>query len=252
MLRKKIGATILAVVLSAGGWSVPSANAAESQLQITEQQTAPNAAVGESVYTDAPAPVMRLTALANEKLVVYPGESYEFSNDTTSLKTMTNDASSSKQNVIDYAVYREDGTIYSDNMDSATNPGIPAGGWGVITAVGPNPLTVTLKDGISYSASSVPALERYKLNKGDSYRIVNESDKSRAIMSDASSKDEKRYDYATYNDEGEPSGSDFNSVGKPTISVGEEFIVTGASSNPVTVAFPYGYFTAEVSAEPAY
>lgn len=252
MLRKKIGAAILAVVLSAGGWSVPSANAAEPQLQITGQQTAPNAAVGESVYNDTLAPVMRITALAGEELLINPGESYEFRNDTSSSKSLSNDGSSSKGILLDYVTYREDGTIYSDNMDSIGTPLILGGGWAVVTAVGPNPLTVTLKDGISYSASSVPALERYTLNKGDSYRIVNESDKSRAIMSDASSKDEKRYDYATYNDEGEPSGSDFNSVSKPTISVGEEFIVTGASSTPVTVAFPYGYFTAEVSAEPAY
>ncbi|MFB5763963.1 hypothetical protein ACE5LO_26755, partial [Paenibacillus medicaginis] len=157
MLRKKIGAAILAVVLSAGGWSIPSANAAEPQLQITDQQTAPNAAVGESVYTDTPARVMRITALAGEELIIQPGESYEFRNDTSSSKSLSNDGSSSKGILLDYVTYREDGTIYSDNMDSIGTPLILGGGWAVVTAVGPNPLTVTLKDGISYSASSVPA-----------------------------------------------------------------------------------------------
>lgn len=195
--------------------------------------------------------LMQLAA-ASDTLTIYPGETYEFTNDSSLAKSLSHDGSKAKGNYIDYVSYRATGAIYADNIDSVNTPIVQPEGVTYVTAVGISPITITIKDPVMYAASPNPAMERYSLDMGESYRIVNEGNSGHSISSDAASASNMLYDYAIYENNGKLGSSRLESTSKPRLYDGDELIITGASSMPVTVAFPYGYFTAEPSTEPAY
>ncbi|WP_339307088.1 hypothetical protein [Paenibacillus sp. FSL R5-0519] len=192
-------------------------------------------------------------AFAEEQVIVmYPGDSYSFTNNGTRSRSLSTDAASSRSSSYDYAVYKADGSISTDNMNSTSSLSVGAGYTAVVTSSGSNAFTVTIPAEFTYSVSSNPALHRATLSKGESYRFVNEGTQTRAVSADTSTVQDRRYDYANYNEDGSLSSSNFESTGKPYLGGGNEIIFTGAGAQPVTVGLPYEVYTGEWSDEPAY
>lgn len=192
-------------------------------------------------------------ALAEEQVIVmYPGDSYSFTNTGTRSKSLSTDAATSRSTSYDYAVYKADGSISTDNMNSTSSLSVGAGYTAVVTSSGVNAFTVTIPVEFTYSVSENPALHRATLSKGESYRFVNEGTQTRAVSADTSTAQDRKYDYANYNEDGSLSGSNFESTGKPYLGGGNEIIFTGAGSQPVTIGLPYEVYTGEWSDEPAY
>ncbi|WP_339273948.1 hypothetical protein MKY59_23025 [Paenibacillus sp. FSL W8-0426] len=191
--------------------------------------------------------------LAEEQVIVmYPGDSYSFTNNDTRLRSLKTDAATSRSSSYDYAVYKPDGSISTDNMDSHSSLSVGPGYTAVVTSSGSNAFTMTIPSVFSYGVSENPALHKVTLSKGESYRFVNEGTQTRAISADTSTAQDRRYDYAVYREDGVLGSSNFESAGKPYLGAGYEIIITGAGSQPVSVGFPYERYTGEWSSEPAY
>ncbi|MGF9698660.1 hypothetical protein [Paenibacillus sp. MABNR03] len=192
-------------------------------------------------------------ALAEEQVIVMsPGDSYSFTNTGTRTRSLSTDAATSRSSSYDYVVYRADGSISTDNLNSTSSLSVGAGYTAVVTSSGSNAFTATIPADFTYSISANPALNKVTLSKGESYRFVNEGTQSRAISADTSTAQDRRYDYAIYHEDGSLGSSNFESTGKPYIGAGYELIITGAGSQPVTVGLPYEVYSGEWSDEPAY
>lgn len=192
-------------------------------------------------------------ALAGEEVIImYPGDSYSFTNNGTRARSLSTDAATSRNSSYDYAVYKADGSISSDNMNSTSSLSVGAGYTTVVTSSGINAFTVTIPAEFAYSVSANPALHRATLSKGESYRFVNEGTQTRAVSADTSTAQDRKYDYATYKEDGSLASSNFESTGKPYLGGGNEIIFTGAGTQPVTIGLPYEVYTGEWSDEPAY
>ncbi|WP_339298308.1 hypothetical protein MKY92_27530 [Paenibacillus sp. FSL R5-0623] len=192
-------------------------------------------------------------AFAEEQVIVmYPGDSYSFTNNGIRSRSLSTDAATSRSSSYDYAVYKTDGSISTDNMNSTSSLSVGAGYTAVVTSSGSNAFTVTIPAEFTYSVSANPALHKATLSKGESYRFVNEGTQTRAVSADTSTAQDRRYDYANYNEDGSLSSSNFESTGKPYLGGGNEIIFTGAGAQPVTVGLPYEVYTGEWSDEPAY
>ncbi|MGQ8874545.1 HNH endonuclease signature motif containing protein [Paenibacillus sp. TSA_86.1] len=221
-------------------------NEDEEHMKEEDPLTVTDDTYGEPMFTTQAA------ALANETLVMNPGESYTFTNTGSALRTLITNAGASRGSAYDYAVYKSDGSIASDNLNSAGNLNVGAGYTAVITSSGENPFTVTMRPEFSYSVSANPALHRVILSKGESYRFVNEGTQTRLLNADTSTAQDKRIDYAVYKEDGSLVGSNFETSGKPYVAGGNEIIITGAGLQPVSVGFPYEVYTGDWSDEPAY
>ncbi|MEO2206714.1 hypothetical protein ABGV42_23650 [Paenibacillus pabuli] len=192
-------------------------------------------------------------ALAEEQVIVmYPGDSYSFTNTGTRTRSLSTDAATSRSSSYDYVVYRADGSISTDNLNSTSSLSVGAGYTAVVTSSGSNAFTAAIPADFTYNISANPALNKVTLSKGESYRFVNEGTQSRAISADTSTAQDRRYDYAIYHEDGSLGSSNFESTGKPYIGAGYELIITGAGSQPVTVGLPYEVYSGEWSDEPAY
>lgn len=160
-------------------------------------------------------------AFAEEQVIVmYPGDSYSFTNNGIRSRSLSTDAATSRSSSYDYAVYKTDGSISTDNMNSTSSLSVGAGYTAVVTSSGSNAFTVTIPAEFTYSVSANPALHKATLSKGESYRFVNEGTQTRAVSADTSTAQDRRYDYANYNEDGSLSSSNFESTGKPYL--GEE------------------------------
>ncbi|WCM62992.1 hypothetical protein [Paenibacillus polymyxa] len=223
----------------------------EEQLSDGTVSFNPPTSVTNSVYN---ALMMSLAATVEyTSIVIEPGDTYEFENTDTISKSIYSNASQSKGILYDSVSYKEDGDISTVHMDYGISPiGVPGGGTAFITNTGTAALTVKVTDVFTYSTSEDPALERVTVSKNESYRIVNEGWTARSIQHDGSNADNRRFDYAKYKADGTLSASDLNSIAHPTLGDGEELIVTGATSNAVTLGFPYGKYSIESTGEPAY
>lgn len=191
-------------------------------------------------------------ALANETLVMNPGESYTFTNTGTVARSLSINASTSRGSAYDYANYRPDGSISGDNLDFTGSITVNSGYTIVITSSGENPFTVTVRPEFSYGVSTNPAMQRVTLSKGESYRFFNEGSQSRVLSAGTSTTQDKKIDYAVYKEDGSLVSSNFQTTGKPSVAGGNEVIITGAGSQPVSVGFPYEVYTGDWSDEPAY
>lgn len=194
-----------------------------------------------------------LLAAEKTELVIYPGESVRFTNDTSNLISITTDAKSSNDIRYDYVSYNSEGKVtYDDLAHTGSASVLSKGGTTVITVDYPYPLTVSFNSELSYAYSPVPALLKKTLRRGESYFISNQAYAGRSIMSDATSTNGKRYDYAVYKEDGSLEKSSFDTYTKPSFSVGDSIILTGASEEPVTVGVPYEGFIGYETDEPAY
>lgn len=187
------------------------------------------------------------------QLVIYPGESVQFTNDTNTLLSVSTDAKSTNDIRYDYVSYNSEGKVSSDDLEHTGSVSVYSkGGRTVITVDYGYPLTVSFNSEITYSYTSNPALLKKKLYRGESYLFSNQAYAARNIMSDATTSNGKRYDFAVYKSNGALERSSFESSAKPSFSVGDEIILTGASDTPVTVAVPYEGFFGYETEEPAY
>ncbi|WP_346779371.1 hypothetical protein [Paenibacillus brevis] len=266
MIIKRVLLSCLAVVMSLGSLSmaprlevgasklaIPTASVYRSVVDVVAgksfkitQPTVTEAAysVTDSVY---------LMAADKIELVIYPGQSVQFINDTNKLLSISTDAKSSNSIRYDYVSYNADGKVSSDDMERTGSPSVYSkGGTTVITVDYDYPLTVSFSSELTYIYSPVPALLKKILYKGESYLFSNQAYASRSIMSDATSSNGKRYDYAVYKEDDTLEKSNFDSYTKPSFSVGDTIILTGASDEPVTVAVPYEGFSGYETDEPAY
>ncbi|WP_081671663.1 hypothetical protein [Paenibacillus antibioticophila] len=266
MRIKKVLLSCLAVVMSLGSLgmaprlaagasklAIPTASVYRSVVDVVAgksfkvtQPTVTEAAysVTDSVY---------LMAADKIELVIYPGQSVQFTNDTNKLLSVSTDAKSSNSIRYDYVSYNTDGKVSSDDMEHTGSASVYSkGGTTVITVDYDYPLTVSFNSELTYTYSPVPALLKKTLSKGESYLFSNQAYASRSIMSDATSSNGKRYDYAVYKEDDTLEKSNFDSYTKPSFSVGDTVILTGASNDPVTVAVPYEGFFGYETDEPAY
>ncbi|WHX49758.1 hypothetical protein QNH46_03495 [Paenibacillus woosongensis] len=196
---------------------------------------------------------MFMLAAAKVSLVIYPGESVQFTNETSTTTTLTTDAKSTNNIRVDYVSYNADGKVVSDDMAYTGNPLVYSkGGYTVVSADYGYPVTVTFNDVLTYSYVPVPALLKTTLHRGESYLFSNESLAARSIISDATSSNGMRYDFAVYKSDGSLEKSSFDAYSKPSFSVGDTIVLTGASDIPVTVAVPYEGFYGYETDESAY
>lgn len=191
-------------------------------------------------------------AMADETLTMSPGDSYTFTNNGSATRSLSTNAATSRSSAYDYVIYRPDGSIMGENMDSTSGLSVGSGYTAVITSTGQNPFTVTIRSEFSYSVSANPAMLRVMLSKGESYRYFNEGTQSRVLSADTSTAQDRKIDYASYKEDGSLVASNFETTGKPSLAGGNEIIITGAGSQPVSVGFPYEVYTGEWSDEPAY
>jgi len=245
---KKYGLWLLVFMLFINGWNSPITAAEDNYFEETPSDIIAPPSVTNDVYQP-----VDLELMANKtELTVYPGESYRFYNTATTSKVISSDGSSASGIVYDYVRFNANGEISGEEINHGGNVSLPKGYSAVFTVSGHYPVTFSLYPEVSYVPWSTPALHRVTLNQGQSYIFTNEGSTSQTLLSDASSTYDRRYDYAEYEMDGTLDSSDFNSAGKPSVGIGNELIVTGASVNPVTVGMPYDAFSAEYSAEPAY
>ncbi|WP_433745129.1 hypothetical protein [Paenibacillus amylolyticus] len=191
-------------------------------------------------------------AMADGTLTMSPGDSYTFTNNGSATRSLSTNAATSRSSAYDYVIYRPDGSIMGENMDSTSSLSVGSGYTAVITSTGQNPFTVTIRSEFSYSVSANPAMLRVTLSKGESYRYFNEGTQSRVLSADTSTAQDRKIDYASYKEDGSLVASNFETTGKPSLAGGNEIIITGAGSQPVSVGFPYEVYTGEWSDEPAY
>lgn len=266
MRIKKVLLSCLAVVLSLGSLSVvpqlavgaprvvnPASSLYWSMAEVIAEKSFRTAlpTVTEAAYTVTDS--VYLMAVDKIELVVYPGQSVQFTNDTNKLLSVSTDAKSSNSIRYDYVSYNADGKVSSDDMEHTGNPSVYSkGGTTVITVDYDYPLTVSFNSELTYTYSPVPALLKKTLSKGESYLFSNQAYAARSIISDATLSNGKRYDYAVYKENDTLEKSNFDSYAKPSFSVGDTVILTGASNEPVTVAVPYEGFFGYETDEPAY
>lgn len=178
------------------------------------------------------------------------GESYIFYNEGTALRQISTDASTTKNQLFDYATYKEDGNGYGQAMNSAGDPYIPGGGIMVVTVVSSNPVTFTYSgEDISGDVTSEPALYKHTLYKGESYTFSHNNVVNTSIQNDASSS--KKFDYASYKEDGSLAGKGIAVSSEPSIPAGGQMTVTVVTDSPVTFGGYNQLFYGYVSNDPA-
>ena len=195
-------------------------------------------------------------AVTKTELIIAPGESIQVTNTYSSQYSIITDAASKNNMRYDYVSYNADGKKTFDDMETYSSIPVPGkGGYSIITNDYSESFTASFNPAyISYSYSSVPALLKKTLARGESSQLISISSSTTAIaiMSDSTSNPDGRYDYAIFTSEGKLDSSDMNSKAHPTLTSSEEMIITGASDSPVTIGVPYTEFIGEDTDEPAY
>lgn len=252
LTRKRLALLLLVLVLCLSGFGPVTSSAQSISDPIVPTLEVPEDMIQPSV-TDAVYQTSNFEIMAERgEVTLYPGDSYSFYNTASTTKSLSNNGSSSRDVVFDYVRYGSDGRVSTKSMNTGSNINITANSTVIVTVNGNYPVTFTVLPDIIATPSATPAFHRVTLYQGDSYVFTNESAQSVSMESDSSSSQDRRYDYAEYSPDGVLDKSDFNSVGSPSVKSGNEIIITGASVNPVTVAFPYDVFNGRYSGEPAY
>ncbi|QLG39541.1 hypothetical protein HW560_16525 [Paenibacillus sp. E222] len=81
-------------------------------------------------------------AMADETLTMSPGDSYTFTNNGSATRSLSTNAATSRSSAYDYVIYRPDGSIMGENMDSTSGLSVGSGYTAVITSTGQNPFTL--------------------------------------------------------------------------------------------------------------
>jgi len=190
--------------------------------------------------------VERAGGVAISRITVYPGESVLFHNNGSLSNPIKNDANASTGGgVFDYAMYRADGSLYSNGFNSKSDPTISSMGYGVFTVAGTVPVVFDYTDDFSVEYTSDPAFHRVTLKKGESVTFYNVSEKKEYLDSDASTTYQRLFDYVVYYPDGTEKSRGKGTTVEPIVDSGNKVVVTGASDTPVTIGAIYTVFTVE-------
>ncbi|WP_155522698.1 fibronectin type III domain-containing protein [Salisediminibacterium selenitireducens] len=184
------------------------------------------------------------------------GESYEFVNHSGDASyRLQSSATYSNDQRYDYAVYEEDGSGRTQNVNTNANILIRAGETAIVTPTEESP-PVTFSgyhrffDGVE---TDEPALYHMTVEAGESYEFVNHSaDASYRLQSSATYSNDQRYDYAVYEEDGSGYAQSVNSSANILIRAGGTAIVTlTEESPPVTFSGYHRFFDGVETDEPA-
>lgn len=179
---------------------------------------------------------------AISRISIGPNESYVFNNNGSKTNPIENDAIALKAS-FDYAVYRPDHTLYADGFQSNAKPMIPPLGYAIVTNSSDIPLTFDYTDDFSLESSTEPAFHRITLAMGESHTFTNISNQSKKIVSDATSTNEKRFDYVTYYPDGTERSKSTNTTTEPTVYSENTVVLTTASDNAITFGAVHRLFS---------
>lgn len=151
------------------------------------------------------------------------------------------DATSSNEKRYDYAVYKEDNSLRSSNLDSHNKTSIGLGESIILTGVSDDPVTVAVPyEGFLGYETDEPAYDSVLLYPGESYKFTNVGTKSDSVEHAGTTKD--KFDYVVYNEEGTETSRGTGKTTFPLISVGKYIVLTLVTENPVRVGAPYRTF----------
>jgi hypothetical protein len=178
------------------------------------------------------------------------GQSLIFINEGDIEGILENDASSTKK--YDFSVYDKNGDLIEYAADSFAKPVVPPGGKIVVT--NRSDQTITFGGGyelFNVNDSDEEALIRQEIVSGQSYSFINTSTTSKVLINDASSSENKMFDYALYNSDGTAKNEGIDNTSDPSIPTGGKIVVTVEDGNPVTFVYHPMVFKCDVSEDPA-
>ncbi|WP_126425132.1 lipase/acyltransferase domain-containing protein [Brevibacillus marinus] len=182
---------------------------------------------------------------------LHEGESAVFVNEGSADASVLSSADADGVGAFDFVVYHADGTLEDYDYDATNEVEVPAGGRVVVTTTTNEPVTF----GGAYTLftatdSDEPALQRVTLREGENYVFVNLTDRSQRIGTNASSREGRLFDYATYKSDETGYGLE---TGDDTASLVPEggYQVVTALSDSVTFIYHPAVFRGEASEEPA-
>lgn len=189
---------------------------------------------------------------ALHRVIVRPGESYEFINNDNAKHTVLDDGSSSRY--YDVALYNSDGTSAGQGFNLTNlDPEVPAGGSMIVTV--PLDSKAVLFGGynkfFTSKVSESVALHKVTLNPGESYVFINNDTEKHTVLSNEGSG--KYYNYASYNSDGTSYDEGlYEGYRNAEVPAGGRLVVTVQSySDPVTFGTYSVFSTGYVSEQPA-
>ncbi|NTU18777.1 hypothetical protein HPY28_00390 [Brevibacillus sp. HB1.2] len=153
-----------------------------------------------------------------------------------------------------YHIFNNDGSIYKQAVDTSTvSYSVPAGGKFVATSTSDDPVTFGgYYDIFKEEDTSDGTVISHKLNQGESYRFVNNSEKTLRLDTDAAYSTDTRFDFAIYKSDGTVHSQAANSYARSNaVSAGGEIVVTVKSSTPITFQVYDPIFVGTPSVDPA-
>jgi hypothetical protein len=179
---------------------------------------------------------------ALSKITVEPGQSVKFQNGGSLWNPIRSNAKS-VGSLYDVVVYKSDGKAYSDKFNNnGSLANIPSGGEAIVTVVGSTPILFEYTDDFSVVDSKEPAYLRVTLNKGESYAFTNISSDSKRIRTDASSNQQKFFDYIIFNSDGTESSKRTAVAFDPLVLGSKKIVVTNISEQAITYGGIYRIF----------
>jgi hypothetical protein len=177
------------------------------------------------------------------RTAISPGQSYMFTN--TGSRPLDLEKIGGTNPIVDYVVYDQKGNLSSDGFGSLLSPHISLGGEAIVTNVSAENVVFEHPDVVFAEISAEPAYHRITLNKGLSYQFKNIGNQNKSLESDASSANNKRFDYILYKTDGTEKNRVSDTITAPMVYVGERAIMTNITSDsPVTLGAVYRLFEA--------
>lgn len=194
--------------------------------------------------------VEKASADTDYVITLSKGESYQFTNHSTSRKSIG--AQTSNGAKYDFATYTKDQKPYEMDIASyGSSVSIPSGGSAVVTVITDSPVTFTAKkENFSANVSNNPALVKTTLYYGESYQFTNTSSSQIEVEKDFLLNGS--FDYAVYDVNG--NGVDQGLEERPNsirVPAGGKIVVTGVTDSPSAIGSYYEFFEGIVSDKPA-
>ncbi len=192
------------------------------------------------------------------KKTVLPGESYEFDNNNgTTTQTLYSSSTSTNSQRYDYVVYKQDGTLYSQEPNSYdASIGIPAGGKVIVTVLGTSP-DITFSGNSRYiigKPTTGEALYKLTAAPGESHEFTNSSASTQSLYSTCTSTNGQRYDYVMYKQDGSTYSQALNNYnGNISLLAGAKIVVTVLdTSSAIVFSGNIQYITGKTAMDTAF
>ncbi|MFS0558362.1 polymorphic toxin-type HINT domain-containing protein [Brevibacillus sp. 179-C9.3 HS] len=197
------------------------------------------------------------------KVFLNNGESYRFTNHAKTSTNIQTDAVRFDNRKFDFISYRQDGISQSKDVQVSGKHhrlDVPVGGFTILTNVSKDPIMFGgYHELLTGEASSQQALWRIEVNKGESYKISNTSNKDQTLVNNTYVEG-RMFDYVRKNANGSIRSSKTNYSAfivlsyidnEISIPAGSHIIVSGTGENPVTIGGEEAFFNAEQINDPA-